>query len=355
MAILEVRGVSKSFPGVKALDGVSFEVRQGEILGILGPSGCGKTTLLRVIAGLEIPDSGQVLWDGKDLAETPPHKRDFGLMFQDYALFPHLNIFENVAFGLKMKGMSATEVRHRVGEVLELVGLSSYENRDVNELSGGEQQRVALARSLAPNPRLLMLDEPLGSLDRTLRERLMEEIPRILKRVGVTAIYVTHDQEEAFAVSDNLLVMDRGRIVQAGPPQEIYRRPASAFVASFLGMSNLIPSRVVVASGHMAVQSPFGLFRVESSIQGHYTGEEVLLLIPPDAASLAEPHLPSQDNIVTGRVVESSFRGESTRLVIHTLPGIELSFTLASELTPPQPGDEVHLRMKSERLLLLPR
>lgn len=355
MPLLEVREISKSFPGVQALQDVSFGVEEGEILSILGPSGCGKTTLLRVIAGLETPEAGQILFAGQDLREIPAHQRNFGLMFQDYALFPHLDVFANVAFGLRMQNMSADKVQARVGEVLELVGLAGYEGRDVNQLSGGEQQRVALARSLAPQPRLLMLDEPLGSLDRSLRERLLEEIPGILKRVGVTAIYVTHDQEEALALGDRVLIMDRGKVIQIGTSREVYRQPANAFVARFLGMSNLIPSRVVEISGHITVHSPIGLMRVESPTQRHRIGEEVLLLIPPDAVNLLNPANKHEENILAGRVVEISFRGERMRLIVDTEAGLKLAFTLdSSPRSLPQPGEKVNLTLENERLLLLP-
>jgi ABC-type Fe3+/spermidine/putrescine transport system ATPase subunit len=219
MVLLEIRHLCKSYPDGWALHDVSFTVEEGENLCLLGPSGCGKTTLLRLIAGLETPDSGQVLVDGEDVTPVSPHLRGFGLMFQEYALFPHKDVFGNVAFGLQMQGLSRDPVTARVTEVLELVGLVGFERRDVNQLSGGERQRVALARSLAPQPRLLMLDEPLGALDRALRERLMDELPDILRRAGVTAITVTHDQEEAFALADRVVLMRAGRVVGGGLPE----------------------------------------------------------------------------------------------------------------------------------------
>ena len=201
---------------------MSFDVASSEIVCLLGPSGCGKTTLLNIIAGLEQPESGQVLVEGQDIAGTPVHRRGFGLMFQDLALFPHKNVRDNVAFGLRMANLAPQAIDLRVREVLELVGLAGFEQRDVNQLSGGEQQRVALARSLAPRPRLLMLDEPLSSLDRALRERLMNELRDILTRVGQTAIYVTHDQQEAFALADRVVILNAGRVAQIGTPQQVY-------------------------------------------------------------------------------------------------------------------------------------
>ncbi|NLE99537.1 MAG: ABC transporter ATP-binding protein, partial [Anaerolineales bacterium] len=213
MPHLEVHNICKSYPDGWTLEGVSFAVEQGESICLLGPSGSGKTTLLRLIAGLEKPDCGQVMVDGQDISQVPPHRRGFGMMFQEYALFPHRDVFANVAFGLRMQRQDRDRIAERVTEVLELVDLAGFEHRDVNQLSGGERQRVALARSLAPHPTLLMLDEPLGALDRALREHLMVELPRILRRAQVTTLMVTHDQEEAFAIADRVILMRDGHIV----------------------------------------------------------------------------------------------------------------------------------------------
>lgn len=240
MPSLEVRSLSKTFGPIRAVDDVSFSLDQGEIVALLGPSGSGKSTLLSLIAGLETPDSGDVLWDGESLATVPPHRRGFGLMFQDYALFPHKNVTQNVGFGLQMQGIGRADIAAGVRWALDLVGLAGFEQRDVNTLSGGEQQRVALARSLAPRPRLLMLDEPIGALDRNLRDRLLAELPDLLGRLNQTALYVTHDQEEAFALADRVLILQAGKVVQAGTPSEIHSHPASPFVAEFLGLSDEI-------------------------------------------------------------------------------------------------------------------
>jgi thiamine transport system ATP-binding protein len=238
--MLDVRDVTVTFGDVAALSSVSLEVTEGETLALLGPSGCGKSTLLRVIAGLQRPDSGSVSLDGVDLASTPPHRRSMGLMFQDHALFGHLPVGANVAFGPRMQGMAGEEVTTRVSVSLALVGLAGFDDRDIATLSGGEAQRVALARSLAARPRLLMLDEPLGSLDRALRDRLVEEIPVLLRHVGLTSIHVTHDHDEAFAVADRVAVMRAGRIERLGAPVEVWRDPRSEFVARFLGHENIV-------------------------------------------------------------------------------------------------------------------
>ncbi|HET7744206.1 MAG TPA: ABC transporter ATP-binding protein [Gaiellaceae bacterium] len=238
--MLRVEDVTVHFDGHAALDRVSLDVAQGEILTVLGPSGSGKSTLLRVVAGLQPPDSGRVLLDGVDLAPVPAHRRGIGLVFQDHALFQHRDVEGNVGFGLRMRGDPPESVRARVTELLTLVGLSGYERRSVATLSGGEQQRVALARALAPEPRVLLLDEPLGSLDRRLRDRLLEDLGRLFAELGVTAVYVTHDQAEAFALGDRVAVVRRGRIVQTGTPDELWSHPADEDVARFLGLANVL-------------------------------------------------------------------------------------------------------------------
>ena len=238
--MLQLRGVAKSFGGQEVLSDVSLALREGEIVCLLGSSGCGKTTLLRIIAGLEQADRGELLFHGKDLAQVPVHERNFGLMFQGYALFPHMSVEQNVAFGLRMRRLD--DVAERTREILALVGLAGMGARDVSSLSGGEQQRVALARSLAPRPPLLMLDEPLASLDAGLRERLMPELRRIFTELKQTVITVTHDQREANAIADRVAVMNAGCIEQIDTPQALYARPRTAFVARFLGLGNLVSS-----------------------------------------------------------------------------------------------------------------
>ena len=280
--MLEVNNIFKAYGDNPLLKNISFKVGGGETVCLLGASGSGKSTLLRMIAGLESPDSGFISFGGLDLASTPPHLRDFGLVFQDYALFPHLNVNDNVAFGLKMRRMGRVEISERVANSLELVNLKGFGERSVNDLSGGEQQRVALARALAIRPRLLMFDEPLGALDRALREGLLNELRTILQKTSVPAIYVTHDQEEAFAIADRVLILHEGRIIREGTPADVWANPNSAYVAKFLGLGNVIDGvvRGMGKDGKWKVESEFGGFVVGCKHK-HSKGEEVHLLARP--------------------------------------------------------------------------
>ncbi|MFL7791632.1 MAG: ABC transporter ATP-binding protein [Anaerolineae bacterium] len=343
MSLLELGHIHKSYPDGWTLTDVELTVERGEIVCILGPSGCGKTTLLRVIAGLETPDGGQMLVDGEDMTHTPPHLRGFGLMFQEYALFPHKDIFGNVSFGLRMQGLGRKAVAARVAEALALVGLAGFEHRDVNQLSGGERQRVALARSLAPRPRLLMLDEPLGALDRNLRERLLDELPQILHRAGATAITVTHDQEEAFAMADRVVLMHDGRVAQIGTPREVYRRPASSWVAQFLGLTNLLDAEVA-GDG---IETGIGRL-VVSNLKSQ--DSNLKLLIRPEAARLGD----TGSNIVHGVVTERSFRGERYRLGVRHASGIKLAFNVPANIDLPDCGAPITLSLDPQALTLLP-
>jgi len=330
---LNLVNIDKSFGEIYALRGVSFDVDPGEIVALLGPSGCGKSTTLMLIAGLETPDRGEITWNGEPLAGVPPHQRGFGLMFQDYALFPHKNIFENVAFGLRMTHLPETEVKKRVAAALELVGLQDFARRDVLTLSGGEQQRVALARSLAPHPYLLMLDEPLGALDRTLRERLIVELGDILQHLHQTAIYVTHDQEEAFALADRVVLLNAGQVEQIGSPQEIYREPASIFAAKFLGMENLIRGVAHQAEGGYVVECSLGNIPLPQTVDG-----EITLLLRPDAVNLSYQGTCHLD----GQVVRRSFRGNSCRITVE-VNQTKLTFDFPSNQPVPKVGEGVQL------------
>ncbi len=347
MSGLSVIGLRKSFEGMPALDGVSFDVGLGETVAVLGPSGCGKSTLLAIIAGLIPPDSGEVRWNGRALADVPTHRRGFGLMFQDFALFPHLDVYGNAAFGLEMAGLPQSEIRGRVRQVLERVGLPGFERRAVDTLSGGEQQRVALARTLGPRPCLLMLDEPLGSLDRALRERLLQDLRHILRDTPdgppQTTLYVTHDQEEAFALADRVVVMNAGRVVQVGPPQAIFRQPASRFVAEFLGLTNLLPGTARQTVNGPVVETALGLLPLTSAVSGL-----VNVLLRPEAARLR-----GEGTSLRGRVVERVFHGGTCRLTVE-VSGVLLSFDFSSTEDLPGPGQPAHLVLPPEAIQVLP-
>jgi spermidine/putrescine transport system ATP-binding protein len=273
--MLEIRDIFKTYDNKPLLRGISFSVSQGETICLLGASGSGKSTLLRMIAGLESPESGQILFNEIDLAQTPPHARDFGLVFQDYGLFPHLNIFDNVAFGLKMRNIPLAKINSRVSEMMDLVNLIGFEKRKVIDLSGGEQQRVALARALAPQPRLLMFDEPLGALDKSLKEDLLNQLRSILHKTKIPAIYVTHDQDEAFAIADRILLLHDGEIIRDGTPDEVWKNPNSVWAARMLGMGNVVEGVMISAN---KVKTEVGIFTLNCKHK-HSKGESISLLL----------------------------------------------------------------------------
>ncbi len=302
--MLEVQSIEKIYEGRPLLKGISFRVGQGETVCLLGPSGSGKSTLLRMIAGLESPDAGRVMWNGKNLATTPAHLRDFGLVFQDYALFPHLDVFDNLAFGLRMKHWTEDRIRERVGEVLLLVNLEGFDRRKVTDLSGGEQQRVALGRALAPHPRLLMFDEPLGALDRALRESLLAELRSILQRTKIPSIYVTHDQDEAFTISDRVLILHEGQIIRQGRTDEVWARPESAWVAQFLGLGNILDGIVLDKRG--LVETRLGNLTIRCKHK-HRAGDRVHVLLRPVEAG--------GGNVLHGRVADVLYQQEKYKVL----------------------------------------
>jgi ABC-type Fe3+/spermidine/putrescine transport system ATPase subunit len=329
--MLELMDVYKSYEGRALLDGISFSVGAGETVCLLGASGSGKSTLLRMIAGLETADRGEICWQGVDLAPTPAHRRGFGLVFQDFALFPHLNVEGNVAFGLEMKNVSAGEMGKRVARALERVNLAGFAKRRVGELSGGEQQRVALARALAPDPKLLLFDEPLGALDRALKDRLLDELRGILHGSGIPAVYVTHDQQEATAIADRLLLLHDGRIVREGMPADVWRDPRSGWAARFLGLGNVLEGKALEGR---RVQTDVGILETACET-GAGPGEPVAVLIRPDA------HRVAGENILGGRVTDILFQHNQYRV---TIAG-GLFFMLADA---PQVGQEIEVRIPRE-------
>lgn len=349
--MLQIQSITKSYEGQPLLRGVSFSVDAGETVCLLGRSGSGKSTLLRIIAGLESAETGQVLWDGVDIQDVPVHRRNFGLMFQDYALFPHRNVAENVAFGLRMQGVTKAEIDLRVAEALESVNLGGFARRRVTDLSGGEQQRVALARALAPRPRLLMLDEPLGALDRALREQLGDELRRLLHQTGIPAVYVTHDQEEAFAIADRLVLLHEGRIAQQGTPAEVFTRPASTWVAKFLGQTNLVAGKISGLNPLRAV-TPIGELRTACAQDGsRQVGEMVTFFLRPGAARLTGDS--PAENLLTGRIEDIIFRGEQIRVVLRMNGGLELHFDFPADSTLPKIGQELVLDLLPAGVLCL--
>ena len=323
----------------RILRGASLAVAPGETVALLGPSGCGKTTLLRVIAGLERPAAGRVLFDGQEMMQTPAHRRGFGLMFQDHALFPHLDVERNIDFGLRRAGWERGRRERRVSELLDLAGLSGFGRRTLEGLSGGERQRVALARALAPEPRLLMLDEPLGSLDRGLRERLVVEVRGILRSLGIPAIYVTHDQFEAFAVADRLAIMRDGVVIRAGRPDGIYAEPGTEFVAAFLGLENIVDG---VRDGNGMVKTGAGVFGPTAGEPGR-----VRLLLRSEGAALGGG---GGANTVRGTVVARVFLGGFTRLVIDTGAG-RMEFPFSVLPAGIEEGAEIAIRIEKAQVL----
>ncbi|MPM55203.1 Spermidine/putrescine import ATP-binding protein PotA [bioreactor metagenome] len=321
---LRVQGIKKEYEGQLLLRGISFDLAADETLCLLGSSGSGKSTLLRIIAGIETADQGQIFWNDEDITAVPTHLRHFGLMFQDYALFPHLNVADNIAFGLRMQNADPTEIRKRVQDSLEQVNLAGFEKRNVSELSGGEKQRVALARALAPSPRLLMLDEPLAALDRALRQQLQEELRSLLHQTHIPAIYVTHDQEEALALGDRLALLHEGQIVQMGAPEQVYRQPRNRWVAEFLGMENILPARVS-ASQLLRVVTDFAELAASAPADMElHEGDDVQIVLLPTGVTIAEDE--TGENLLPITVTESTFRGEHYQLKGKTNAGEELVF-----------------------------
>ena len=345
---VELVDLVKRFGEVTAVDGISIDIPAGQFFSLLGPSGCGKTTTLRMIGGFERPDQGRIVLDGRDMANTPPHKRPVNTVFQNYALFPHLNVRDNVAFGLRFESASKEDVRTRVGKALDLVRLGGFEERRPTQLSGGQQQRVALARALILNPAVLLLDEPLGSLDAKLRKALQLELKAIQEEIGITFIYVTHDQEEAMTMSDHLAVMSDGRVVQVGPPREVYEEPADAYVADFLGVSNLMDARGL-GGGRVAL----GDIELEARRGDPDATGDVKLVIRPERVRIGDRS--GGPNRVPGMVERSVFIGPTVQIILRLVGGqvlqaVEPNRSDAGTRSQGEPVD-VHLPPEDLRVL----
>jgi spermidine/putrescine transport system ATP-binding protein len=323
---VELRGVVKRYGDVTAVRDATILIQEGEFFSLLGPSGCGKTTTLSLIGGFVEPDAGEILIQGRPMVGTPPHRRPVNTVFQSYALFPHMTVADNIAFGLRMKRTPSPEIRQRVGRMLELTSLHGLGERRPAQLSGGQQQRVALARALVNQPAVLLLDEPLGSLDLKLRRQMQLELSRIQREVGITFVYVTHDQEEAMTMSDRLAVMDGGRVVQVGSPRAVYETPATRFVADFIGSSNVLPGQV------LAVDEEAATIRLASGEQvrvpptaGLESGVPASVVVRPDRLDVTEGPSPGGRNAVAGRVTKVSYMGAYLQIVVRTESGLELT------------------------------
>jgi putrescine transport system ATP-binding protein len=317
---LQTNNLVKRFDGAAAVDDVSLTIHKGEIFALLGSSGCGKSTLLRMLAGFEVPTSGSVVLNGVDIATFPPYERPINMMFQSYALFPHLNVWDNVAFGLKRESMPKAEIKTRVEEMLKLVQMESFAKRKPHQLSGGQQQRVALARSLAKKPQLLLLDEPLGALDKQLRERTQFELVNILESVGVTCVMVTHDQDEAMAMASRIAVMSHGRVLQIGTPKEVYEHPNCRFVADFIGNVNLLEGEVTVDEANRCeVTTAYGVVSIGHGISGA-AGMAVAVAVRPEKIHISKTRPDVTVNLFSGKVREIAYFGSFNTFIVD-MPG----------------------------------
>jgi len=349
--------VVKKFGDAVAVDHIDLEVRNGEFFSLLGPSGCGKTTTLRMIGGFELPSAGKILLGDRDITAEPPERRPVNMVFQSYALFPHLTVFENVAFGLRRRKTPDDEVRHRVGHALELVRLGGYDRRKPDQLSGGQQQRVALARALVNRPRVLLLDEPLGALDLKLRRQLQTELKRVQLEVGITFVYVTHDQEEALALSDRIAVMDGGRVEQVGTPEELYDAPRTLFVAGFIGTSNLLPGTVESVDGADAVVVLESGARCLARANGRQGGDPVDVAVRPECIVLGrdDPASPDEGPSLRGEIRQSAYLGTSVNHLVATDGGVTLQVVVPRGHERYGIGDAVRLRWRAADAMVLPR
>jgi spermidine/putrescine transport system ATP-binding protein len=328
--MVELQNVSKSFGSFVALNHVNFAIRAGEFMTFLGPSGCGKTTCLRLISGFDSPTSGRVIINGADVTNEPPYKRDVNQVFQSYALFPHLTIYENIAFGLRMKGVASAEVKTRVDRVVEMTALEQFVERKPAQMSGGQRQRVALARAIVCEPKVLLLDEPLSALDAKLRHQMRIELKQLQKRLGITFIFVTHDQEEALTMSDRIAVINKGSVEQIGSVSEIYYQPATRFVATFIGETNIITAQVIERQGEFSICQAEGGLRVRVAHNPRITDSNVLLSLRPEKIRLFKDR-PDGENVFAGRIAVEIFKGAVDELTVVTEGGLELGAILAND------------------------
>ncbi len=350
-AFLHIEKLVKTFGGVPVVKGVDLAFNKGEFVSLLGPSGCGKTTILRMIAGFERPDTGRIVVEGNDIAHLQPNQRKIGMVFQAYALFPNMNVADNVGFGLKIAGMPKPQREARVEEMLKLIGLSGYDKRYPFELSGGQQQRVALARALAPSPRMLLLDEPLSALDAKIRVSLREQIREIQRELGITTVFVTHDQEEALSISDRIVVLSSGNVEQFGTPFEIYNQPQTKFVATFVGQLNTL-NATVTDVGAKTVDIGGTTVAIPSLPASAQRGDAVALTMRPEAVTIASG--PNHDIQLEGKVSEVHFLGSVIRLKVDLGHNAISLDTFNDQRTPPPPhGSSVRVGIASSDVLVL--
>ena len=340
--IIEIKNVSKTYGDNTVLKNLSLNIRKNEFLTLLGPSGCGKTTTLKILAGFESGDSGKVLFNGEDISNLPPYKRQLNTVFQKYALFPHMNVYENIAFGLKIKKVSKNEIDKKVSEMLKLVALEGFEKRSIDSLSGGQQQRVAIARALVNEPKVLLLDEPLGALDLKLRKEMQSELKRIQQRLGITFIFVTHDQEEALTMSDTIVVMNKGIIQQMGSPEDIYNEPANAFVADFIGESNIVDG---IMLEDLKVEFCNHVFTCVD--KGFNSNEVVDVVIRPEDIEIISP----EKGMITGKVNSVKFKGvhyeievieNEHKWIVHNIKNAEIGAMVGLNISP----ESIHIMRK---------
>lgn len=340
--IIELKNINKSYDDLTILDNLNLNIRKNEFLTLLGPSGCGKTTTLKIIAGFEYADSGEVLFEGNEINDLPPHKRQLNTVFQKYALFPHMNIYENIAFGLKIKKLPKEEIDKKVKEMLKLVSLEGYEKRSVDSLSGGQQQRIAIARALVNEPKVLLLDEPLGALDLKLRQEMQMELKKIQQKLGITFIFVTHDQEEALSMSDTIVVMNKGKIQQMGTPEDIYNEPKNSFVARFIGESNIFDGIMIEDFKVSFCDREF-----ECVDKGFLENEKIEVVIRPEDIKMVD----EKEGMLSGKVISSVFKGVHYEItvrendrnwLIHNTKNAEVGSTLGMNIYP----QDIHIMKK---------
>ena len=345
--IVQFENVTKSYGQAVAVDGLNLSIEAGKFVTLLGPSGCGKSTTLRMLGGFEIPNAGRILLAGHDVTNLPPNKRNVNIVFQDYALFPHLNIARNIAFGLEMKGLDSPAIHKRVMELLALVQLQDYAGRMPSELSGGQRQRVALMRALAPDPQVLLLDEPLSALDAKLRQQMQIELKAIQERTGKTFLFVTHDQEEALTMSDQIVVMNNGRVEQMGDPHSLYSRPESVFVANFIGEANLLRAKVVGADAKGTELAWNGKQVAAAPIaHGAKPGDSVIMVVRPEAIRFATGK--DTANAFPGKVRQRVFKGNHTSMMIEVEDGTRINALVHQSQTDALSGEDVWLNWKPQ-------